>query len=413
MPNSTSPALLSVATALARILASLQPTAVQRLPLADALGYFLADDIKAKLTLPPHDVSSMDGFAVRAQDVAACPASLTRVGESAAGHPWPGRLGPQQAVRIFTGAYVPDGADCIVIQENVAAASEADGSQITVLKAGSRGRYIRPAGLDITAGDIALAKGSYLSARRIALAIAAGETSALVCTPPRIGILSTGDELVPPGTPPGPGQIISSNAAFLTAFVKNCGAHPIDLGIAIDAPGAVQTAVSAAHDLDMVVTTGGASVGTHDHIVSDLAHGKLDFWKIAMRPGKPLIFGHIGKTVLLGLPGNPVSTGVTAAIFVRAAVEEMLGLAPKPLYEAAILGADLPKNGKRLDFMRASLTPSETEMPTATPFDRQDSSMLAAFAHADCLIMREIGAPPTKAGETVKIVRLGFSSECF
>jgi len=405
MPNSTSPALLSVATALARILASLQPTAVQRLPLADALGYFLADDIKAKLTLPPHDVSSMDGFAVRAQDVAACPASLTRVGESAAGHPWPGRLGPQQAVRIFTGAYVPDGADCIVIQENVAAASEADGSQITVLKAGSRSRYIRPAGLDITAGDIALAKGTYLSARRIALAIAAGETSALVCTPPRIGILSTGDELVPPGTPPGPGQIISSNAAFLTAFVKNCGAHPIDLGIAIDAPGAVQTAVSAAHDLDMVVTTGGASVGTHDHIVSDLAHGKLDFWKIAMRPGKPLIWGEIGGIPLLGLPGNPVSTAVCALVFLQPAIATLCGGQHTHAMFRAAIATDMPENDQRQDYIRATIETTEAQL-AVRPATKQDSSMMGVLATADALIVRPPFDPPLTAGDLVDILPL-------
>ena len=196
--------LLSVDAALDRILASLSPTMPTRLLLTDALGQILAEDIHAKLTLPPHDVSAMDGYAVRADDVADCPAKLTRIGESAAGHPWTGRVEAGQAVRIFTGGYVPDGADTIIIQENVDATSEADHTVITVREGAAKGRYIRPAGLDISAGALALGKGTLLSARCIGLAIAAGATSAVVSQPPRIGILSTGDELVLPGPDPRP-----------------------------------------------------------------------------------------------------------------------------------------------------------------------------------------------------------------
>ena len=252
--------LLSVDAALDRMLASLSPTMPMRLLLTDALGKILAEDIHAKLTLPPHDVSAMDGYAVRADDVANCPATLTRIGEAAAGHPWAGRVKAGQAVRIFTGGYVPDGADTIIIQENVDATSEADHTVITVHEGAAKGRYIRPAGLDISAGALALGKGTLLSASCIGLAIATGATSAVVSRPPRIGILSTGDELVPPGQIPGPGQIISSNAAFLSAFVKSCGGEAVDLGIATDKPGAVSDTVMAATNLDMVVTTGGASL---------------------------------------------------------------------------------------------------------------------------------------------------------
>ena len=314
----------------------------------------------------------MDGYAVRADDVAQCPANLTRVGEAAAGHPWAGHVEPGQAVRIFTGGYVPNGADTIVIQENVDAPSEADHSVITVREGAAKGRYIRPAGLDIAAGARALAKGSLLSARSIGLAIAAGATSAVVSKPPRIGILSTGDELVLPGQTPGPGQIISSNAAFLSAFVKSCGAEAVDLGIAIDKMGAVSNAVMAATNLDMVVTTGGASVGSHDHIVDDLADGALDFWKIAMRPGKPLIWGKIGKTPLLGLPGNPVSTAVCALVFLAPAIRKLGGGTYQQQLFFATITSNLPENDQRQDYMRASLESGDDGLTMVRPAHRQD-----------------------------------------
>ena len=396
--------LLSVDAALDRILASLSTTTTTRVLLTDALGQILAEDIHATLTLPPQDVSAMDGYAVRADDVAQCPANLTRVGEAAAGHPWTGHVEPGQAVRIFTGGYVPNGADTIIIQENVDAPSEADHSVITVREGAAKGRYIRPAGLDIAAGARALAKGSLLSARSIGLAIAAGATSAVVSKPPRIGILSTGDELVPPGQTPGPGQIISSNAAFLSAFVKSCGAEAVDLGIAIDKPGAVSNAIMAATNLDMVVTTGGASVGIHDHIVDDLADGTLDFWKIAMRPGKPLIWGKIGKTPLLGLPGNPVSTAVCALVFLTPAISKIGGGTYQQQLFSATITSDLPENDQRQDYMRASLESGDDGLTLVRPAHRQDSSMMATLAHANAFIVRPPFDPPLTAGDTVTIL---------
>ena len=401
-PNQSS--LLSVDAALDRILASLSPTMPARILLTDALGQTLAEDIHAKLTLPPHDVSAMDGYAVRADDVAKCPTKLIRVGEAAAGHPWTGRVEAGQAVRIFTGGYVPNGADTIVVQENVDTTSEANHTVITVHEGAAKGRYIRPAGLDISAGALALGKGTLLSARCIGLAIAAGATSAVVSQPPRIGIVSTGDELVPPGQIPGPGQIISSNAAFLSAFVKSCGAEAVDLGIAADKPGAVSDTVMAATNLDMVVTTGGASVGNHDHIVGDLAEGVLDFWKIAMRPGKPLIWGKIGNTPLLGLPGNPVSTAVCALVFLAPAISQFGGGTYQQHLFSATITSDLPENDLRQDYIRASMGWADHGVTSARPAQRQDSSMMATLAQADAFIVRPPFDPPITAGDIVSIL---------
>jgi molybdopterin molybdotransferase len=307
-------------------------------------------------------------------------------------------------VRIFTGAYVPDGADTIVIQENVDAAQEADNMPITVRQGAAKGRFIRPAGLDISAGDLALTKGTCLSARSIGLATAAGATSATVSVPPRIGILSTGDELVAAGKTPGPGQIISSNAAFLTAFVKSYGAEAVDLGIIKDRPGAVFDAVTAAENLQLVVTTGGASVGSHDHIASDLAAGALDFWKIAMRPGKPLIWGEIRDTPLLGLPGNPVSTAVCALVFLVPAICKLGGGTPQHYVFSALLTTDMPENDQRQDYIRATLTTNANGQTQIRPAPRQDSSMMATLAHANAFIVRPPFDPPKAAGDHVDVL---------
>ncbi|RZO28074.1 MAG: molybdopterin molybdenumtransferase MoeA, partial [SAR116 cluster bacterium] len=336
-PSKTSmPPLLPVDQALARILEGLPRTAIEHLPLERAHGRILAAPLASRLTLPEQDVSAMDGYAVNAADCHALISAdnseqgqitLTRIGESAAGHPWAGRLGSGEAVRIFTGAVVPDGADTIILQEDVTASAEQDGASIILTEAPITGRFIRTAGLDVKAGTQILPAGTPLSARALALALSTGHAEATFYARPRVGILSTGDELVSPGETPGPGQIISSNAAYLAAFVAACGAIAVPLGIARDQPGAMLASVRSVRDvrsaketrdtqdvqsgqggqdahatngpLDLIVTTGGASVGVHDHIVSDLEatntetgtetgtspKSALDFWKIAMRPG--------------------------------------------------------------------------------------------------------------------------------
>ena len=374
-------------------------------PLPAAAGRVLAEDISANLNHPAANISAMDGYALMSGGNRLEIGTVAKVaGEAAAGHLSATAITSDMAMRIFTGAYVPDGADTIVIQENVDAAQEADNTPITVHQGAAKGRFIRPAGLDISAGDMALAKGTCLSARSIGLATAAGATSATVSVPPRIGILSTGDELVAAGKTPGPGQIISSNAAFLTAFVKSYGAEAVDLGIIKDRPGAVFDAVTAAENLQLVVTTGGASVGSHDHIASDLAAGVLDFWKIAMRPGKPLIWGKIGDTPLLGLPGNPVSTAVCALVFLAPAICKLGGGTPQHYVFSAPLTTDMPENDQRQDYIRATLTTNANGQTQIRPAPRQDSSMMATLAHANAFIVRPPFDPPKAAGDHVDVL---------
>jgi molybdopterin molybdotransferase len=336
------------------------------------------------------------------------PCQLTRIAESAAGHPWDGEIAAGQAVRVFTGAAIPDGADTIVIQEDVDPVAEENGVVITVRSAEPVGRYIRPAGLDITAGQVILPAGTLLSARSIGLAIAAGLTTATVRACPRVGVLSTGDELVRPGEMPGPGQIISSNASFLMNFITACGGHAVDLGIARDKPGAMLKAVQQAGALDLVVTTGGASVGTHDHIVSDLgssAENALNFWKIAMRPGKPLISGNVNDIPLIGLPGNPVSTAVCALVFVRPAIAHMVGGSADPLQFELPLSVDVEANDQRQDYIRAVISTKDGRQ-TVTPAPRQDSSMMSVLANANAFIIRPPFDPAKAAGERVWVMPL-------
>ena len=406
-PNKKPP-LLPVDQALAAILALLPQTNTTTKPLANALGFTLAEDLVAFLTLPPQAVSAMDGYAVRAADVTSFPCKLTRIAESAAGRPWTGKIGAGQAVRVFTGAAIPDGADTIVIQEDVDPVAEHDNVEITVRSAEIAGRYIRPAGLDITAGQVILPAGTLLSARAIGLAIAAGLPYASVRLRPRVGVLSTGDELVSPGELPGPGQIISSNASFLANFVSACGAEAVDLGIARDVPGAMLDAVRRASNLDLVVTTGGASVGTHDHIVSDLGssgQNALHFWKIAMRPGKPLILGNVDDIPLIGLPGNPVSTAVCALVFLRPAIAHMAGGTASSLQFLMPLAVDLGINDQRQDYIRAQIT-TKDGVQVIMPAPRQDSSMMSVLASANALIVRPPFDPAKAAGEFVLVIPL-------
>jgi molybdopterin molybdotransferase len=402
------PPLLPVDQALAVILGLLTQTNTVIKPLDKALGFTLAEDLVAVLTLPPQAVSAMDGYAVRAADVTSLPCKLTRIAESAAGHPWTGKIVAGQAVRVFTGAAIPDGADTIVIQENVDPVAEQDNVEITVRSAEIAGRYIRPAGLDITAGQVILPAGTLISARAIGLAIAAGLTQASVRLRPRVGVLSTGDELVSPGELPGPSQIISSNASFLANFVSACGAEAVDLGIARDVPGAMLDAVRRASNLDLVVTTGGASVGTHDHIVSDLGssgQNALHFWKIAMRPGKPLISGNIDGIPLIGLPGNPVSTAVCALVFLRPAIAHMAGGTASSLQFLMPLAVDLDVNDQRQDYIRAQIT-TKDGIQVIMPAPRQDSSMMSVLATANALIVRPPFDSAKAAGEFVSVIPL-------
>ncbi|PIW29990.1 MAG: molybdopterin molybdenumtransferase MoeA [Rhodospirillales bacterium CG15_BIG_FIL_POST_REV_8_21_14_020_66_15] len=399
--------MLSVIDALAKVSDGVSQLPAEQVALGDALGRVLARDVASTLTHPPVAVSAMDGYAVRWDDLGSVPAPLTVIGESAAGHGLEGTVGPGQAARIFTGAALPAGADTIVIQED----TERDGETVRILEnPKEKGEFVRPAGLDFAEGEVLLKAGHVVTARGVGLAAAMNVPWLMVRRRPRVAFVATGDEVVMPGQPVGPGQIISSNSLALAAYVTAMGGEPVSLGIARDTPESLAETLAGARGADLLVTMGGASVGDHD-LVRQVLGGRgfeLDFYKIAMRPGKPLIFGHIDGTPLLGLPGNPVSTGVTSALFLRAAFAKMLGLAGERTECAAVLGGDLPANGRREDYMRASLETGTDGRMVATAFPRQDSAMLAAFTRADCLIVRPVGAPPAKAGDLVRILPLGF-----
>ncbi len=386
----------------------------ERVGLAGALGRVLAEDVASRLTHPPAAVSAMDGYAVRAADVASVPVTLKQIGSAAAGGGFDGTVGEGQTVRIFTGAPVPDGADAIVIQEDTDVDANADGgTRITVRQSVGAGTFVRPQGLDFREGDVLLHGGTRLTARAVGLAAAMNVPELTVRRRPRIAYLATGDELVLPGEPVGPSQIISSNTFAAAAYITAFGGEPLNLGIARDNEEALRALLGGVKEADLLLTLGGASVGDHDLVRKVLgAEGmELDFFRIAMRPGKPLIFGHLGDTPVLGLPGNPVSVGVTSVIFLRPAMAVMLGLAAESgPPETALLGRDLEANDKRQDYLRSQLVRDDAGQWVATPFEAQDSSQMATLARADCLVVRAPHAPPIKAGMRVEIVRLSFGN---
>lgn len=399
--------MISVAEARRRILDPLAPAGVETVGLADALGRVLAAEVRARVTQPPVAVSAMDGYAVRADDVARTPAALRRVGEAPAGGAHDGVVGPGEAVRIFTGGPVPRGADTIVVQEDVDA--DADGERIVVRAGAPRGAHVRPAGLDFGEGDAGPRAGRILGARDIALAASMNCPWLRVRRKPRIAVLATGDELVMPGEPMGPNQIVSSNNVGLRALVEESGAEAIDLGIARDTEESLTALAAGARGADMLVTIGGASVGDHDLVRTVLGGAGLDvdFWRVAMRPGKPLMFGRLGETAMLGLPGNPVSALVCGLIFLRPAIARMLGLDDAPARRGkAALGRGVAANDRREDYLRATLARDGSGALVATPFEIQDSSMLSRLARADCLIVRPPHAPAAPKGTPVDVIPL-------
>ncbi|WP_075822701.1 molybdopterin molybdotransferase MoeA, partial [Roseomonas sp. TAS13] len=309
--------MIPVSEALRRILDALPPVPAETVSLPEAWNRVLAAPVAARLTQPPADVSAMDGYAVRAAE-AVEGASLAVTGAAPAGHPFAGTVGPGEAVRIFTGGFVPEGADGILLQED----ATAEGARVTVRETVRPGRWIRRRGLDFAAGEELLSPGRRLTARDIGLAAAANHPWLAVHRRPRIGILATGDEIALPGDPLPPGGIVSSNAHALAALVRGAGGDPVILPIVADDSTAIAMAARAAEGCDLLATTGGASVGEHDLVQSALGPQgfALDFWRIAMRPGKPLIWGHLRGVPLLGLPGNPVSALVCGVLFLRPAL---------------------------------------------------------------------------------------------
>lgn len=398
--------MLAVADARDRILGAMRPLPAEQVSITEALGRVLAEDVAARRSQPPKAVSAMDGYAVRSADVESAPIVLRVIGDIPAGSAFDGRVGPGEAVRIFTGAPVPADADAIVIQEN----TEAGDGSVTIGKSAAAGAYIRPAGLDFTEGDVLLRAGRVLTARDVGLAAAMNRPWLMVRRRPRVAILATGDEIAMPGDPLGPNQILSSNSVALAAAIRVFGGDPHSLGIAPDDREALAAMVSGAAGSDFLVTSGGASVGDHDLIQSVLGDlgFSLDFWKIAMRPGKPLIFGHIGDTPVLGLPGNPVSAMVCALIFLAPALARMLGIPEEGAFTPTVarLTEALGENDERQDYLRGQLSESADGGLAVTPFSRQDSSMFATLAAADCLIVRAPHAPALEAGAAVDVLRM-------
>jgi molybdopterin molybdotransferase len=396
--------MISVEEARDRILAALTPTSVEVVALASAWNRVTATPVTARLTQPPADVSAMDGYALRAVD-GVLNAALSVIGSAPAGHPFDGAVAAGQAVRLFTGSVVPAGADGILLQED----ATRDGDIVRVNEAVTAGRHIRRAGQDFAAGDVVIPAARRITARDVGLAAAANHPWLSVHRLPRVAILATGDEIAMPGEPIPPGGIVSSNSHALAALVRAAGGEPLVLPVARDEHAVIAAVADQVLGMDMLVTTGGASVGDHDLVIEALqARGMtLDFWQIAMRPGKPLLFGRLGSTPVLGLPGNPVSAMVCAILFLLPSLSRLSGLpaAPPPV-TTALLGAPVKANDQRADHLRATVTGGPGGQSIVTPFPVQDSAMLRRLAHADALILRAPHAPALAEGSQVEVIRL-------
>jgi molybdopterin molybdotransferase len=400
-------ALMPVADALAAILAGVEPMGEEMVALEDAYHRVLTRDVAARRTQPPLAMSAMDGYAVRASDATQVNARLKVIGEVAAGRPFDRALGAGEAARIFTGGVIPDGADAVVIQEDTVA----DGNVIRITEAAATGRHIRPAGVDFREGDVLLKAGSRLTERDLSLAASMNYPELPVRRRPRLALLATGDELVMPGQTPGPGQIVYSNGYALRALARAEGADTVDLGVAADTMEATTAGIRRARDAgaDILVTTGGASVGDHDLVKESLEAEKVQiaFWKIAMRPGKPMMHGRLGAMRVVGVPGNPVSSYVCTFLFVVPLIRALSGRkVVHSARESALLGRDVGANDQREDYLRARLEERDDGTLIATPVNHQDSSLLANLAAAQALLIRAPFAPAAKAGSACEILRL-------
>jgi molybdopterin molybdotransferase len=398
---------MPVADALAAVLSGAEALPEEMVVLDSAYKRILAHDLAALRTQPPDAMSAMDGYAVRAADAARAGARLKVIGEIAAGRPFDRTVGPGEAARIFTGGVIPDGADAVIIQEDTVVES----GGITVTEAAVTGRHIRRAGVDFRQGDVLLKAGSELSDRDLSLAASMNYPLLPVRRRPKVALLATGDELVMPGETPGPGQIVYSNGYALRALARAEGADVIDLGIAADTLDATTSGIRRARDVgaDILITTGGASVGDHDLVKQALdAEGvAMAFWRIAMRPGKPLMHGRLGAVRVIGLPGNPVSSYVCAFLFLVPLIRKLCGrLMIHHATESALLGRDIAANDQREDYLRARLTTRNDGALIVTPVDHQDSSLLGNLAAAQALLIRPPFASAAKAGSSCNILRL-------
>jgi molybdopterin molybdotransferase len=400
---------MPVADALSAILAGAEPLREEMVALDAAHHRVLARDLAALRTQPPQAMSAMDGYAVRSADASKVGARFKVIGEVAAGRPFDQSVGSGEAVRIFTGGVIPDGADSIVIQED----TKVDGAVITITEATSPGRHIRPAGVDFNKGDVLLRGGNRLTDRDLSLAAGMNYPELAVRRRPKVAVLATGDELVMPGSEPGPGQIVYSNGYALRALARAEGAETVDLGIAADTVEATTHGIRRARDsgADILITSGGASVGDHDLVKQSLeAEGvTMAFWRIAMRPGKPMMHGRLGGMRVIGLPGNPVSSYVCAFLFLVPLIRALSGRAAiHHVRETALLGRDVTANDQREDYLRARLEERAEGALIATPVNHQDSSLLGNLAAARALLIRAPFAPPAAAGSECDFLRLPF-----
>jgi molybdopterin molybdotransferase len=401
-------ALMPVADALAAILAGAKPLPEEMIALDAAYHRVLARDVAALRTQPPQAMSAMDGYAARAADASHVGARLKVIGEVAAGRPFEKSVGAGEAVRIFTGGVIPEGADAVIIQEDTVVDG---GGSITITEAALPGRHIRPAGVDFRKGDVLLAKGSRLTDRDLSLAAGMNYPQLEVRRRPKVAVLATGDELVMPGSTPGPGQIVYSNGYALRALARAEGAETIDLGIAADTVEATTSGIRRARDsgADILITTGGASVGDHDLVKQSLeAEGvTMAFWRIAMRPGKPMMHGRLGAMRVIGLPGNPVSSYVCGFLFLVPLIRALSGRSDiHHVTQTALLGRDVGANDQREDYLRARLEVREDGVLIATPVNHQDSSLLGNLAAARALVIRSPFASAAAAGSACAILRL-------
>ena len=399
--------LMPVADALAAILAGADPLPEEMAALDTAFHRVLARDFAARRTQPPQAMSAMDGYAVRSADAADLTARLRVIGEVAAGRPFGSKVGRGEAVRIFTGGVIPDGTDAVIIQEDTVI----DGDRITITEAAKPGRHIRPAGVDFREGDVLLTKGSRLTDRDLSLAAGMNYPELVVHRRPKVAFLGTGDELVMPGSTPGPGQIVYSNGYALRALARAEGAETIDLGIAADTVEATSDGIRRARDTgaDILTTMGGASVGDHDLVKRSLeAEGvTMAFWRIAMRPGKPMMHGRLGAMRVIGLPGNPVSSYVCGFLFLVPLIRALSGRASvHHARETALLGRDLAANDQREDYLRARLETRADGTLIAVPVNHQDSSLLGNLAVARALLIRPPFAPAAAQGTPIELLRL-------
>ncbi len=394
--------LVPVAEARAAVVSGVEPLDAETVSIFEAAGRVLAQGLRAKLTQPPFAASAMDGYAVRAADLASIPACLEVIGKSAAGHGFKGEVGAGEAVRIFTGAPVPVGADTIVIQENTKAAGK---GTVEILEPASLGEYVRPQGYDFAEGEILLAAGIELQSRQLMLAAAMNHATVPVRRKPIVAVLANGDELVQPGQSPAADQIISSIPAGMKAAITAWGGDPLLLDLARDSKASLAASIRDAEKADVLLTIGGASVGEHDLIrgtFEDMG-ARFEVLRVAMRPGKPAMFGFLGNQRILGMPGNPASAIVCARVFLKPLLDRLLGRSHRDNPRPVRLAVPVEANGEREHYMRAQLSEDGV-----APIGDQDSSLMNAFARADCLLVRPANGPALRAGTLVPVIALDF-----